>query len=315
MVGRSGLLEKYLAMPFCLGLKQFLRAIINTDFIRRRRGKQIWAIFGHEAVANARLYKSLGSPIVQNRFNWSIFSVPSATIYRPFFYVNQINDSNIEKQVSETPINLDSKTKDVCWIISNCRFDGSRRLEFAIDFISNFSGPVHLWGVGIQCLNSSVGQKLKYHGKLPSHYKDHYDIPQSEIRDCKFYLALENSICENYITEKFVNALKAEAIPIVNGWRESYDEKLPGSFVHVSDFPSVSDLARHVEYLLKNKTALLAYHQWRKTKRIDYVGKESLCSMCRKLTETDKQQLILPHFQPSIINNPLTNFERLQKCA
>ena len=37
------------------------------------------------------------------------------------------------------------------------------------------------------------------------------------IDDYKFYLALENSICRDYITEKFYKVLPYSVIPVVRG--------------------------------------------------------------------------------------------------
>ena len=48
------------------------------------------------------------------------------------------------------------------------------------------------------------------------------------IDECIFYLAYENSNCTEYVTEKFSNALISYAIPIVNGFKESYEKRLPG---------------------------------------------------------------------------------------
>ena len=50
------------------------------------------------------------------------------------------------------------------------------------------------------------------------------------MEKCWFYLSYENSNCTDYITEKYSNALESYTIPIVNGWKESYDKRLPGKF-------------------------------------------------------------------------------------
>ena len=50
----------------------------------------------------------------------------------------------------------------------------------------------------------------------------------------KFFIAMENSRCRHYITEKFIgNALAAGAVPIVMGApREDYEKLAPGdSFI------------------------------------------------------------------------------------
>lgn len=57
-------------------------------------------------------------------------------------------------------------------------------------------------------------------------------------QDYKFYLAFENSICHDYITEKFYNALQYRTVPIVYGGA-NYQALAPkGSFINVKDFSS-----------------------------------------------------------------------------
>jgi hypothetical protein len=57
-------------------------------------------------------------------------------------------------------------------------------------------------------------------------------------RDYKFYLSFENSLCRDYVTEKFYNALQFTAVPIVYG-SASYSTVAPrNSYIDVRDFPS-----------------------------------------------------------------------------
>ena len=76
------------------------------------------------------------------------------------------------------------------------------------------------------------------------------------VNQYKYLLAFENSLCDDYITEKFwqfyhANILfKANIIPVVRGARRSQYEKAvqnTQSFIHADDFKSAKDLA---EYLL-----------------------------------------------------------------
>ncbi|XP_075255564.1 4-galactosyl-N-acetylglucosaminide 3-alpha-L-fucosyltransferase 9-like isoform X2 [Convolutriloba macropyga] len=96
----------------------------------------------------------------------------------------------------------------------------------------------------------------------------------------------------DYVTEKFPNALINYAIPIVNGWRETYEENLPGSFIHVSDFKSTSDLASYLGYLLRNETAYFEYFRWREQYQVSTWNSSPEtynkvnCEVCTKLNKT-----------------------------
>ena len=63
----------------------------------------------------------------------------------------------------------------------------------------------------------------------------------------KFYLSFENSICSEYITEKFFAPLKVGMIPVAMGGmsRKDYEKIAPShSFIHVEDFSSPNDLMK-----------------------------------------------------------------------
>ena len=73
-----------------------------------------------------------------------------------------------------------------------------------------------------------------------------YACPRKFSKDCEeqlvtkyyFYLALENSICDDYITEKTWRRLTEGAVPIVLGGG-MYAEELPkNSYIDVKDFAS-----------------------------------------------------------------------------
>ena len=52
----------------------------------------------------------------------------------------------------------------------------------------------------------------------------------------KFYLAFENALCPDYVTEKFFRTLKLPVVPIVMGG-DNYENLVPpGSFIDVNNF-------------------------------------------------------------------------------
>ncbi len=68
----------------------------------------------------------------------------------------------------------------------------------------------------------------------------------------KFYLAFENSICEEYITEKMQRTLDFPVVPIVMG-AGPYERYFPrGSYISVFDFESPKHLADYIHFLDQN---------------------------------------------------------------
>lgn len=102
----------------------------------------------------------------------------------------------------------------------------------------------------------------------------------------KFYLAFENSICDDYITEKFLNVLyNQEIVPVVLGGA-GYENYAPKSaFINVQDFETPAELAKYLMYLNLNRTAYNEYFQWKKwIQPVETVPFQAyLCEMCIKL--------------------------------
>lgn len=90
--------------------------------------------------------------------------------------------------------------------------------------------------------------------------------------DYKFNLALENSQCPEYITEKFwYNALDTGTVPIVFGPpREDYERLAPPhSFIHVDDFKTVQEFTDYIHLLDHNDDLYLEYFAWRRLGRVE----------------------------------------------
>ncbi|XP_063153369.1 4-galactosyl-N-acetylglucosaminide 3-alpha-L-fucosyltransferase 9-like [Candoia aspera] len=125
--------------------------------------------------------------------------------------------------------------------------------------------------------NQNSKQRIKYYNELKKYIKIHtygkvFGRPLSwekfipTISSCKFYLAFENSIHKDYITEKLYNALLAGSVPVVLGPpRENYEDYIPAhSFIHVEDFESPGKLSEYLLMLNQNEALYLSYFDWRK---------------------------------------------------
>lgn len=113
-------------------------------------------------------------------------------------------------------------------------------------------------------------------------------------RDYKFYLSFENSICADYITEKFFNAVDNDThvIPVVLG---GGDYAAPDGAaapphshlsVHERDFEDPKALAREMSRLASDDSAFAEFFWWRDYYRVVH-GKAHLaktfCDVCAAL--------------------------------
>ena len=87
----------------------------------------------------------------------------------------------------------------VSWVVSNCNRVTSKRMEYVEELMKYI--PVDIYG---RCGDYPCANKS---GTFPCDYKVAINY--------KFYLAFENSICVDYVTEKFFNNLLLPVVPIV----------------------------------------------------------------------------------------------------
>lgn len=111
----------------------------------------------------------------------------------------------------------------------------------------------------------------------------------------KFYLAFENTVIDDYVTEKFFASFLSSSIPVYRG-APNIHKFSPGehSFINVHDFKTPKDLAEYLFYLNKNKTAYDEYFEWRKKPLSqNYLEKwrqgtpSMFCRLCDRLARVD----------------------------
>jgi len=120
-----------------------------------------------------------------------------------------------------------------------------------------------LWAGG-KCLNEDPSQLVERGG-------------DSEVcRRFMFYSALENSNCEGYISEKLLNAVNCQAIPLIYSPRgyPDYLKRLPeGSFINVWDFETPEALVAELRSISQDKKR---YNRFFKAKRFRQPKKKNL---------------------------------------
>ncbi|XP_075265434.1 4-galactosyl-N-acetylglucosaminide 3-alpha-L-fucosyltransferase 9-like [Convolutriloba macropyga] len=288
-----------------------------TNMVRggqtKRDPKQIWIARGMEASINPVDYNGNGD--FQSWFNFSAALSPKATFRDSYIGVMEKRNPIEEMSQIEKEYDWFEKDKDVCWMVSNCH-SYSGRFDMASEIINHLPGNVnvHMWGTAFtRCMPKVNKTKVIDHG-FTTRKTVEYEV---ELSKCKFYFAFENSICSDYITEKFSNPLALYAIPVVNGWRESYEQILPGSFIHVADFENNSRVAEHLSHLLGNKDEFFAYHKWRLTHEVIKEDRAEMynflhCRVCEKVYETREANKYST--QVSTISQIGKFFQTIQTC-
>jgi alpha-1,3-fucosyltransferase len=151
-------------------------------------------------------------------------------------------------------------------IASNCQTPGKR--EFYISEMQKYA-RVDIYGkCGEPCPNNgdTWGQ---------------YDCKMVLAKKYKFYLSFENSICQDYITEKFFNTLKYNIVPVVYG-HGPYERHVPKSaYINAFDFESPKHLVDHMLKVASNSTLYNSYFKWKQYIRyVHYPSTASICEMC-----------------------------------
>lgn len=80
----------------------------------------------------------------------------------------------------------------------------------------------------------------------------------------KFCLAVENSIEQDYVTEKIYDCLGAGTVPIYLGAPNVGEFVPPGSYIDATDFPTPAELAAYIRYLCETPEAYESYFRWKK---------------------------------------------------
>ncbi|XP_048882337.1 alpha-(1,3)-fucosyltransferase 7-like isoform X2 [Brienomyrus brachyistius] len=189
-------------------------------------------------------------------FNWTMTYQSDADICLPY--------GELIPRTTKGNYTIPAKQTLACWVVSN--FQSSHKRSEVYMSLKNLI-PVEVYG---------------HWAKKPLNNEQVLPI----ISQCYFYLAFENSVYRDYITEKlWYNAFLAGTVPVVLGPpRANYEAYIPkDSFIHVDDFASITELATFLNELASHKERYNSYFRWRS----DYYVKrfhswsERFCKICK----------------------------------
>lgn len=79
------------------------------------------------------------------------------------------------------------------------------------------------------------------------------------IQDYKFNIAFENSMCDGYTTEKIMESMQINSLPLYWGNRLVAADFNPDSFINITDYPSLEAAAEYVIHLDQDDEAYLSH--------------------------------------------------------
>lgn len=260
---------------FLLGPRELPKRPNNPD--------QIWTFITEESPLNTYMeYVHIYQyPNFDGYFNWSMTYRMDSDI--PFPYGRTIALTPKEKREFNFEEWNKSKKQDVLVTIlgthcyaKNDRWKYVKKLQRYI--------PIHRFGFcGVQ--------------KCPGYYKKDCAL----LSKYKFYLAFENSNCNEYLTEKlWWNAFEKEAVPIIMGTTKAILNQIlpPHSYIHINDFVNPKRLAHYIIYLNNSPREFEKYFEWKNHFKIvnehGYFQSKSehYCRVCEALNYNSKNKKV-----------------------
>lgn len=169
----------------------------------------------------------------KNKFDWTITYRQDSEGFAPYGLIIRRN-KDPEKNYKSI---YENKTKEAVWVVSHCNTISKR--EKYINEMSKYIGIDTYGKCGRSCDTNSAEE-----------------CKQILSKTYKYYLSFENTLCNDYMTEKISTIYMDDMnfIPVVRGAPNAKDYLPKNTFVLASDFKSPKDLAEYLKRLGQNKT-------------------------------------------------------------
>ncbi|KAF5274285.1 hypothetical protein FQR65_LT04403 [Abscondita terminalis] len=219
-----------------------------------------WAIFHEESPKNLALFLHRES---QEIFNITSTFSRNSDLPLTLQYledINSITDVSYYRSLSEKNLLLND-ISPILYIQSDC--DTPIERDF---FVSELMKYVKVDSYG-KCLNNKeLPKELTFEQTLENLYEPTF---MKFVSRYKFVVAIENAVCDDYITEKLWRPLMVGSIPIYLG-SPTVSDWLPHnrSAILVKDYESIVDLANFITTLNTNDTMYEEYMAHKMSKKI-----------------------------------------------
>ena len=208
-------------------------------------------------------------------FNWTITYSLDSDVVAPYSVLQKRENPLSDHR--DYPAIMKAKPKTAAWMVSKCG-SPSGRDQYVKEMIKH--------GINVDIYGRC--------GKLKCPRSNRHHCMEDINKTYKFYLAFENSLCVDYVTEKFFKVLPYDVIPIVRGGA-NYTKLIPHKwYINTADFASVKDLAKYLKYLDKNPREYSKYFEGKNKYifrfNIGIFENNVWCDLCEKLRNPKEPQ-------------------------
>ena len=183
----------------------------------------------------------------------------------------------VERLISKTRfMKKPSKTKYVAWMVSHCETESFRET-----YVKELQKYIDVDVIG-ECESGNFSCPRNEHWISD---QECYDYLEKEY---KFYLSFENSLCDDYATEKFFNILAHDIVPVVYGGANYSKLAPPHSYIDALQY-TPRQLARYLKQISKDDRLYNEFFWWKEYYEvetgIEQMVRNAFCELCRMLHE------------------------------
>jgi alpha-1,3-fucosyltransferase len=225
-----------------------------------RAPRQKWVFVANEPPSHRRVDK-----LYAKLFNVTFTYKNSSNAYFPYGRLVKQHNKKIYYDKNF------AKKRNVVWMVSNCESVGKRE-----HYVAQLAKHIDVTIFGT-CARKRCIRDIRKHIRC-QHDETH-----------KFYLAFENSLCSEYISEKVWRTLGLNMIPIVYGIGDYKNVMPPRSYIDVRDYESPAHLAQQLQRISSDRRLHASYFAWKQHYAVKQVGttfQEATCQLCDSLHRT-----------------------------
>lgn len=221
----------------------------------------------------------------RNFFNWTMSYKLDSDVQLLYGRVHP-KDPNQTEQVVQRNLN---KTKKIAWMVSHCQTH-SKREEYVKELKKYIQVDIYGACGDLKCTRND------------SHWLSDPNCYVSLSNEYKFYLSFENSICKDYVTEKFFSILQHDLVPIVLGGADYKSIAPPHSYIDSAHFKTPAELAAYLLYLDGNDDLYQSYFDWKKQfsveAGVEQMARHAFCDLCAKLNRPEEPSKVYTTLMP-----------------